>query len=268
MASSPELDFKTAVSLLDEVTTEVEPLKQTIAQHIASLDQMAEGESNLLSAFAQGFKGKLEIARESNAILHKCDQAIALSTKAKSSNPEMRLVLQREGQDVEITPDMVLAHSHLSKGVVKYISGNFNDALAFFKQSIKIYPTPDARLRLAYTILGLGDRDTAIVAFQRVIDKNPDADEAVEAKKAILGLEPIKLKQWKVALILSIVLGFYGIDRFYLGYIKDGFIKLFTLGGFLIWWIIDIVRIAQNNLKDANGFKLQKTTNHATITRR
>lgn len=43
------------------------------------------------------------------------------------------------------------------------------------------------------------------------------------------------------ALVLSVLLGVLGIDRFYTGHIGRGFGKLFTLGGLGIWWLIDIV---------------------------
>jgi len=63
-------------------------------------------------------------------------------------------------------------------------------------------------------------------------------------------------KSWTVALILSIftLCG----DRFYLGYIGLGVLKLVTLGGCGIWCLIDLILIAQNKLPDANGRKLKK----------
>mgnify|MGYP001576276088 FL=1 len=51
-------------------------------------------------------------------------------------------------------------------------------------------------------------------------------------------------KKWIVALLLSIFVGSIGVDRFYMGYIGTGILKLITLGGFGLWWLIDLILIA------------------------
>jgi len=53
-----------------------------------------------------------------------------------------------------------------------------------------------------------------------------------------------KDKKWLTALLLSILLGGLGVDRFYMGYIGLGVLKLILLGGFGIWWLIDLILIA------------------------
>jgi hypothetical protein len=58
---------------------------------------------------------------------------------------------------------------------------------------------------------------------------------------------------WPVALLLSISLGFLGVDRFYLGYGILGLLKLGTMGGCGLWWVIDILLIATGGLRDAEG---------------
>lgn len=53
-----------------------------------------------------------------------------------------------------------------------------------------------------------------------------------------------KDKKWIAALLLSIFVGGVGVDRFYMGYVGTGILKLITLGGLGIWWLIDLILIA------------------------
>ncbi len=70
--------------------------------------------------------------------------------------------------------------------------------------------------------------------------------------------KPAGKRKFLVALLLSIFLGHWGIDRFYMGLIGTGILKLLTFGGCGIWWLIDVILIATNNLKDNNGKFLRK----------
>ncbi|MCL2030049.1 MAG: TM2 domain-containing protein [Oscillospiraceae bacterium] len=65
------------------------------------------------------------------------------------------------------------------------------------------------------------------------------------------------MKKKSTALILAILLGELGIDRFYLGYRGMGALKLFTGGGLGVLWIYDIFQIATGKLKAADGSELQ-----------
>ena len=63
-------------------------------------------------------------------------------------------------------------------------------------------------------------------------------------------------RDWLVALVLSVIVGTLGVDRFYLGKIGTGILKLITFGGLGVWTIIDIILIAVKKLDDKEGFKL------------
>ena len=64
------------------------------------------------------------------------------------------------------------------------------------------------------------------------------------------------MKTKKTTLIISFFLGSLGVDRFYLGYTKLGILKLITLGGFGIWWLIDLINILQGKMKTVDGADL------------
>ena len=52
-----------------------------------------------------------------------------------------------------------------------------------------------------------------------------------------------QLKDPTISLLLSILVGTVGVDRFYIGDIGLGIGKLITGGGCGIWWLIDIFMI-------------------------
>ena len=67
-----------------------------------------------------------------------------------------------------------------------------------------------------------------------------------------------------LVLILSIFLGGFGVDRFYIGDIGLGFGKLLTCGGLYFWWLIDLFLIMdatkEKNLQQLT-MALSTTTN-------
>lgn len=64
-------------------------------------------------------------------------------------------------------------------------------------------------------------------------------------------------KSWRAALLLSLFLGFWGIDRFYIGRTRSAVVKLLTFGGLGAWWLSDFILIASDYRKDAKGQPLK-----------
>jgi len=89
----------------------------------------------------------------------------------------------------------------------------------------------------------------------------PDGGKFCPGCGADAGVAPVAVddgKDWLVALLLSIFVGEFGVDRFYLGHIGLGVLKLVTGGGCGIWWLVDVILIATNSLKDGQGRPLRK----------
>ena len=55
------------------------------------------------------------------------------------------------------------------------------------------------------------------------------------------------------AVVLSILLGFLGIDRMYTGRVGLGILKLITLGGVFVWYIVDMCLMGMGSAKDGDG---------------
>jgi len=49
---------------------------------------------------------------------------------------------------------------------------------------------------------------------------------------------------WTLTLIMSIFFGSLGVDRFIMGHVGLGILKLITFGGCGIWWLVDLILIA------------------------
>jgi hypothetical protein len=63
-------------------------------------------------------------------------------------------------------------------------------------------------------------------------------------------------KSFLVTWLLSLLLGFFAVDRFYLGKVGTGLLKLFTFGGFGVWLLIDLILVLSGAQKDKQGLPL------------
>ena len=54
----------------------------------------------------------------------------------------------------------------------------------------------------------------------------------------------VKKVNWVLVLIMSVIFGWFGVDRFIMGKVGTGILKLITFGGLGIWWLVDLILIA------------------------
>jgi TM2 domain-containing membrane protein YozV len=75
---------------------------------------------------------------------------------------------------------------------------------------------------------------------------------------AVYGTSIVKYseKSRGTAFLLSMFLGWCGVDRFYCGHVLLGVLKLLTFGGLGIWWTIDLILQALGAVKDGEGLPL------------
>ncbi len=63
---------------------------------------------------------------------------------------------------------------------------------------------------------------------------------------------------YTTTLMLAILLGMFGVHRFYTGHFVIGIIQLMTGGGVLVWWLWDVVSILNGSFRDARGRPLKR----------
>ena len=72
-------------------------------------------------------------------------------------------------------------------------------------------------------------------------------------------------KSFLTTWLLSLLLGVFGVDRFYLGKVGSGILKLITFGGLGIWALIDLILVLANKARDKQGLPLEGYDKHKKV---
>ena len=73
---------------------------------------------------------------------------------------------------------------------------------------------------------------------------------------ASAGYAPVSERSFVATWLFAWLLGFLAVDRFYLGKVGTGVLKLVTLGGFGLWWILDLILVLAGAQRDKQGLPL------------
>lgn len=112
----------------------------------------------------------------------------------------------------------------------------------------------------------MSERDFLITAFLSENQKKFNPQDILRLKKEfdamsdaeLLALTNTEFKDPTLSLVLSVLVGGLGVDRFYIGDIGAGVGKLLTGGGLGVWWLVDLF-VIQKKTKKNNSEDLNET---------
>lgn len=64
---------------------------------------------------------------------------------------------------------------------------------------------------------------------------------------------------WLALFLLTFFVGVLGVHRFYVGKIGTGVLMLITLGGFGVWFLVDLILVVTGQFTNKDGQKIPRT---------
>ena len=76
---------------------------------------------------------------------------------------------------------------------------------------------------------------------------------------------PTSSKSFVATWLFAWLLGFFAVDRFYIGKVGTGLLKLVTFAGFGIWYLVDLIIVLSGSARDKQGLPLAGFAQHKKI---
>jgi len=201
---------------------------------------------------------------------------LALNREQEVTGIDLTEILKRSKTDIDALYNLLQQKGFLSMAIISKIfkidedlamewgkileSGNLAiiDYPRFGGPVLKIVTADDIKIKYHKKKKGekVAEKREPIHEKEKHKEKKEKHKEIKEKKKT--KEKVIREKSWGIAILLSLFLGIFGIDRFYLGYTVLGVIKLITLGGVGVWALIDLILIIAKILKPKNGVYIER----------
>lgn len=97
---------------------------------------------------------------------------------------------------------------------------------------------------------------TAPIRYRGVVVEDGQANKS-QYQNQTSNIVTVSNKDFMTATMLSLFLGGLGVDRFYLDKNGTGILKLVTIGGLGIWYLLDLVLLLTGAMKDGNNLPLK-----------
>jgi serine/threonine protein kinase len=181
--------------------------------------------------------------------------------KIRPSDPRPRLLMDRQTNPPRIEGLDDDQKSILNK-MLAFSPSERSTAVALLDEVRNMLPSGSSRKTGDFEYV-----ERKVVSAGLVNSGSSNSHSAADEKRAAAirarELEEMP-RDWKIAFFLSLLIGFYGADRFYLGKYGTAFLKLGTAGGYLVWWVIDSNAFLNEIVLDAQGKPLRnRPTNMA-----
>ena len=92
-----------------------------------------------------------------------------------------------------------------------------------------------------------------------------ELEEAEEIEEPSAAKSNTQAKSFRTVWLIAVFGGWLGIDRFYLGHIGTGVLKLLGGGWYGIWWSVDMIRLLRGRQADKNGVLVEDRDNFRPV---
>ena len=80
----------------------------------------------------------------------------------------------------------------------------------------------------------------------------------LQKEKLLSSTSSTNSTDWLTLFLLTFFVGVLGVHRFYTGKIGTGFLMLITLGGFGVWFLVDLILVVTGQFTNKEGQKIPR----------